>query len=305
MEIKELLNIGQKLYHWRPNKKINYRWLPIFLLRCFIHRKEVNILESHLGKTQIGKEFFNLHPLIWFQLTRQNFHINSTTKERLSYILTTWDFFEKHLSEADRYNIYCSPQNSFKLWEQQLDEEQLLSLDLSFIGGEIKEGCMTISLKLNNNPIYHINFWIKAEKDQSYSSYIGCYQGSRDGLDVNRDLTKKLFGCRPQNFVFIALQELLAHLGISQLFAVSSEGHYSNKFLRSTRKPRVSYNEFWTECGGKLCSDKRFFSLPLHEKRKTMEEIPSKKRSTYRKRYELLDNLSESIKKRITKVHSS
>ena len=299
MKIRELLNIGQKLYRWRPGKIINYRWMPIFLFRCFIHKKEVDILEEHLSKTQIGKNFFYSHATIWFQLTRQNFYMNSTTKERLSYILDTWDFFAGLFSEADRNDIYCEQDKSLKLWEYKLDEEQNLVIDLNFIDGEIKEGCMTISLRLNGTSVYHVNFWI-SKKEELYSAYIGCCQGSRDGLDVNKELTKKLFGCRPQNFVFIALQELLACTEVTELFAVSSEGHYSNKFLSDKRKPKVSYNEFWTECGGKVCADKRFFTLPRHEKRKTMEEIPSKKRSTYRKRYELLDRLSAEIKQKVS-----
>lgn len=297
MKTKQLLDIGQKLYHWRPQKIINYRWLPIFLFRCFVARKEINKLEKHLNSTVIGKEFFEKHAPIWFQLTRQNFHMKSTTQERLSYMMNTWDFFEKWLSEEARHNIYCDNSKSFRIWENKTDDKTLC-LDLNFDDGEIKEGCMTIRLMQDESVVYHMNFWIgKIDKEnKQVSAYIGCHQGSKDGLDINRDLTKQLFGCRPKNFVFIALQELLGHLGITELFAVSSEGHYSNKFRGDKRKPKVSYNDFWTECGGTICADSRFFAIPLHDKRKTMEEIPSKKRSTYRKRYELLDQVSVTIK---------
>ncbi len=305
MKLKQLLNIGQKLYHWRPQKIINYRWLPIFLFRCFIDRKEISELEKRLTLTQLGKDFFELHSHIWFQLTRQNFHMESTTQERLSYILNTWDFFEEHLSKEARYDIYCDNSKSFKIWENKSDDNDLF-LELNFVDGEIKEGCMTIRLIQNQTVVYHMNFWIgKIDKEnKQISAYIGCHQGSKDGLDINRDLTKQLFGCRPKNFVFIALQELLGHLGITELFAVSSEGHYSNKFHSDKRKPKVSYNDFWTECGGTISSDSRFFSLPLHDKRKTMEEIPSKKRSTYRKRYELLDQVSATIKNMLSQQKS-
>ena len=297
MKLKQLLNIGQKLYHWRPQKIINYRWLPIFLFRCFIDRKAINTLEKRLNSSKIGKVFFELHTPIWFQLTRQNFHMDSTTDERLSYMLNTWDFFEECLSEEARHSIYCDNSKSFRIWETKIDDKNLF-LELNFVDGEIKEGCMTIRLLLDETVVYHMNFWIGSidKSNKKISAYIGCHQGSKDGLDINRDLTKQLFGCRPKNFVFIALQELLSHLGITELYAVSSEGHYSNKFHGDKRKPKVSYNDFWTECGGTISTDKRFFSIPLHDKRKSMEEIPSKKRSTYRKRYELLDQVSAAIK---------
>ena len=44
-----------------------------------------------------------------------------------------------------------------------------------------------------------------------------------------------------------------------------------------------------------MTSDERFFSLPLIEKRKTPEEIPSHKRAAYRRRFEMLDELDDAV----------
>ena len=66
------------------------------MLRCFVHRKEVNALINHFEKTDIGREYFGIHAPVWFQLTRENFYRDSTVKERLSFIITTWNFIEKH-----------------------------------------------------------------------------------------------------------------------------------------------------------------------------------------------------------------
>ena len=51
----------------------------------------------------------------------------------------------------------------------------------------------------------------------------------------------------------------------------------------------------WEESGGVVCSDERFFNIPLEEYRKPIEEIKSQKRSQYRKRYELLDQYEQEI----------
>lgn len=299
MKIKQLLNIGQKFYHWRPQKIINYRWMPVFLLRYFIYRKEISILENHFAKTEIGQKFVELHFWIWLQFTRETFYIGSTIKERVSYIINTWNFIQDSFTDEARRKMYCDLNSAIVLWEQRF-EENSLRIELNYIDGEMKEGCATISLVVNDLSVHHMNFWISEfnKTDNRVVAYIGCSQGPiENGLDIDRELTKTLYGCRPKNFVLVALQHLLSNLGVTQLFAVSNKGHYSNKFVGDKRKPKVSYDEFWTECGGKLCEDPRFFSLPLEETRKTYEEIPSKKRSAYRKRYELLDQLSDSIKK--------
>ena len=108
-------------------------------------------------------------------------------------------------------------------------------------------------------------------------------------------------GCRPKNFIFIALQEFLKILNINKLYAVTNYGFYANNHIRLDRKLKVSYDEFWTECGGKPTDDKRFYELPLDQIRKTYEEIPTKKRAYYRKRYELLDEMAIQMKECIEK----
>ncbi len=65
--------------------------------------------------------------------------------------------------------------------------------------------------------------------------------------------------------------------------------------MRRDRKLKTDFGAFWEESGGKLCDDKRFYELPLTEYRKTMEEIPTRKRANYRKRFALLDEIDASI----------
>ena len=48
-------------------------------------------------------------------------------------------------------------------------------------------------------------------------------------------------------------------------------------------------------------ADQRFFTLPLIEPRKTMEEVPTRKRAVYRKRFAFLDALEEDLQKTLQK----
>lgn len=58
-----------------------------------------------------------------------------------------------------------------------------------------------------------------------------------------------------------------------------------------------NYDEFWQENNG-ILNAKGYWQLPLSIERKPLEEIQSKKRSMYRKRYEMLDQLEAELAKR-------
>ena len=69
--------------------------------------------------------------------------------------------------------------------------------------------------------------------------------------------------------------------------------------VRIDRKLKTSFTDFWDEVGGTPLKDKRFYELPLTEARKSPEEIPTRKRAVYRRRFTLLDEIDESIEIRI------
>ncbi|STD21288.1 protein YbjX [Enterobacter asburiae] len=57
----------------------------------------------------------------------------------------------------------------------------------------------------------------------------------------------------------------------------------------------ASYDEFWASLDGKKLSA-FCWQLPLKMERKSLEEIASKKRAEYRRRFELLDEIEASVK---------
>lgn len=61
------------------------------------------------------------------------------------------------------------------------------------------------------------------------------------------------------------------------------------------RKIHADYDEFWQSLGAKERKEEALWCLPEQLIRKTMEEIPSKKRSQYRNRYAVLDEIQALI----------
>jgi len=98
--------------------------------------------------------------------------------------------------------------------------------------------------------------------------------------------------------LMIALKMLCADFGINRMWAVSNDmrQHNSPYFGNSHKeKVLVAYNEVWEEHGGKPLGN-GFYELSTTVKHKDMSEIPSRKRATYRRRFQMLDKLALDIK---------
>ena len=72
--------------------------------------------------------------------------------------------------------------------------------------------------------------------------------------------------------------------------------------MRADRKLKTNFGDFWIEAGGKETEDERFYELPLIEPRKTMEEVPTRKRAVYRRRFAFLDEVDAEIEHSVTKI---
>ncbi len=65
------------------------------------------------------------------------------------------------------------------------------------------------------------------------------------------------------------------------------------------RKLKTDFSEFWLEAGGWRTEDERFDELPLMEPRKTMEEVPTRKRAVYRRRFAMLDEIDRQVAEKL------
>lgn len=298
--IVSLYHLGKQLYNCK--RWMNYRFVLVFIIRSFIHYKNIQTLCDFFNYSPFRQNIITTHPKIFAQLTRQVFYKGSTTSERLTLILQSFLFFRDNFSKQALQQIYLG--SGICLWSQ-VYKGQPLFINLIFLDSEIREGCMTLELKLNNKSIYHINFWIIIDEPTTSSLYIGALQGSRNGLSINKELTKHFFGFRPKNLILYALRILAERISCDTMYAVSNYGFYANNHWLQDRKLKTSFDDFWVESGGKLSQDRRFFIIPRTEHRKNFEEVPSRKRNLYRKRFTILDlvhaNITNALDKFIKK----
>ena len=103
----------------------------------------------------------------------------------------------------------------------------------------------------------------------------------------------------PKNLV-VKTAKIVANLyGVNTLFSIKSKSHIyqAKRYYSLKRKAKVifDYDALWDE----------FKSLPLNDdlveikayQKRDLDEIASKKRAMYRKRYELLGHINQSIMK--------
>jgi len=126
---------------------------------------------------------------------------------------------------------------------------------------------------------------------------IGNVQGPSlkdDGLDRIRDATHAAHGMRPPHLLVHALRVLAAHWGVTRLRGVDPENHVKGKWNLRDSRLRFDYRGFWAEHEG-VRDDSGNWSLPLDTALRPLEEVPTKRRAMYRRRYAMLDELQGAV----------
>ncbi len=123
------------------------------------------------------------------------------------------------------------------------------------------------------------------------SALIGGLQGP-GGADRDRvrDATRACHGLRPKAAVMEAVCVLSRMANVQVLTGVSKKTHIS---ATTSIQFCADYDGFWQEIGG-IETDGRFV-LPLHPYHRDISEVPSHRRSAFRKRQALIADLLEQI----------
>ena len=161
-----------------------------------------------------------------------------------------------------------------------------------------REGEVTLVLRYQGEGIASLSFTILNE-DNKRTLVIGGLQGPRKTIsnEVIRDATKAAHGLFPKRLLMEVVFILSQQCDVKKIAAVGDETHVfrSLRYRHSkSDKFRASYSEFWLTLNGQARDD-GMFALPLMLPRKLLEEIASKKRAEYRRRYTLLDALAEQV----------
>ena len=297
--MESFTSLGRKIYDMSNPREV--RRYVVFVARCWLHYGSMKKIDAFYQQNDWRRELAEIYPFVYEQPQRAFFYNKSTFRERAALIQEHFSFLETALKPDILLEIYR--EKNQVLWENEHEGEPL-RLVLYYEAGQRKEGLLSVTLRLGEQALYQMIFWIQKNPKGEWSAYIGAMQGPNmdNAKDVIKKITKQCHSYRTKNLILHAMQEVAKTLGLKHLYAVTNDGYYAMNHVRRDRKLKTNFSDFWAESGGTPCEDKRFYELPLTEYRKSMEEVPTRKRANYRRRYMLMDEIDEAIKVGIQRI---
>lgn len=297
--MESFTSLGRKIYDMSNPREV--RRYVVFVARCWLHYGSMKKIDAFYQQNDLRRKLAEIYPFVYEQPQRAFFYNKSTFRERAALIQEHFSFLETALKPDILLEIYR--EKNQVLWENEHEGEPL-RLVLYYEAGQRKEGLLSVTLRLGEQALYQMIFWIQKNPKGEWSAYIGAMQGPNmdNAKDVIKKITKQCHAYRTKNLILHAMQEVAKTLGLKHLYAVTNDGYYAMNHVRRDRKLKTNFSDFWAESGGTPCEDKRFYELPLTEYRKSMEEVPTRKRANYRRRYMLMDEIDEAIKVGIQRI---
>lgn len=283
--------VGKKLYKTNVLKEMK-RYV-VFRTRCRLHSSVVEDMLAFFSETPEREAMLMGSPSLLEQVTRTFFYKDSKWNERAELVKNNIRILEKHFNPELLQELYAENKH-IKLWEDVYQDKPLV-MELFFHAGQRKEGTLSVTMIYEGIAMYQIMFWLGKDKDGDEAIFIGALQGTPNGSDIIKGLTKAFFGYRTKNLIFYGLRSFAKALGMKKIYAVANEGYYAMSHIRIDRKLKTDFGAFWQECEGTQCEDPRFYVMPVEEYRKSMEELKPSKRAQHRRRFAKMDELQKSV----------
>ena len=161
-----------------------------------------------------------------------------------------------------------------------------------------REGELALSLFVDEARVYCLAFLL-GRVEESRIAMIGAIQGRNlEAInDVYHTLTKKLHGARPRDFLITVFQMLSQEAGIQRVLGIRDEyRHHRHAYFGNHKdlSKGADYNEIWADRGGVAVAG-GFMEIPAGPSFRPESEIPTRKRSMYRQRYELYQRIIADI----------
>ena len=217
-------------------------------------------------------------------------------QERFEALAYHYDFLAKHSDSMTK--AFYNPNIAFVLADIKVKNDANIKIAIQARNKFAREG--EISLYFYDNDgidLATVTFTIM-QYQQKTTLFIAGLQGTghREARIRVQQATKQCYGLFPKRVALEAILVIARYFNLEQIVAVGNKTHIYNNWRYNSRQERIlsDYDDFWLTIDGKQDSN-GLFILPNQIYRKSLDEIASKKRSEYRNRYALLDQLENSI----------
>jgi len=292
----KLASVGYKddspKYKRKQQWKISFHTLlnPIFSTKWF-----------KLIKSPDFEHILQNRPRIYIKPFRPYISTKWTKNHKVKTILDTYNF----LKEKNIINEILT--DSIIIANINIDNQDIGFVKLEYDDRFRKEGELVLTFECTkcNEKISSVAFSFEEKKPNNWNCLIGCVQGYSSKANF-KQAQKLLYGMRPNSFIIFTLQKLIKELSCnnilcaSNLIQVNRKKHFIN--IQKYHKISFNYNEFYEDSGA-IKETPEWYSLPITPKQKSIDDVKSKKRNLYKKRYKLLDDISLQIKNNINNFY--
>ena len=212
---------------------------------------------------------------------------------RVDHLIAHYELMDQlHLSKLIGHALT----QELVLADLQDEVHQPLKVVLGAIRHGHREGEIEFQLKWQENTIFSMTCSLMSAST-GVALKIAKVQGSADAhaREVIKNATKACFGARPQTVLLQAVQAFGEATQCQEIVLIGNQNRGSLNPVRR-RKITSNYDAMWLEHGA-VPTQSGDFSLPnMTQRHLDLSEVPSHKRSQYRKRFALFEALQMQVK---------
>ncbi|WGE91842.1 VirK/YbjX family protein [Actinobacillus genomosp. 1] len=268
------------IYPDQPHKSYRLKRFR-FWLRSVLHSVQVKKFSRFVNQHPEFSELLRAYPNYSYPVIHRFLDKRFNAEKRLEIVCDNLTFLPQKLAQYHLPPLWVKPINFGEVipdFEIRLNINEYQAME-GFWALELRQ-------KSSRQVVYLLTFGKIAQ-----SLLIGVIQGANteNAKDLVKYLTKQCHGLRPA-YLLIEVMKLLADtLGYS-LLGIPHKYQNKSRFIQSKRYT-VNYDTLFKESGGLR---QEYWQLPLTLD-KDLTDVPSNKRSMYRKRFEMLEKLADVI----------
>jgi uncharacterized protein len=164
----------------------------------------------------------------------------------------------------------------------------------------MREGMLTLNIYVGVQRVFTLAFSFYRNTSDRICAMVGAIQGRRmqDIETLYRKMTRKAHGARPRDLMVEVFQLFCGRIGVEKIYAIADSyrqhKHYFYCLKNKVDSLHLDYDEVWVDRGG-VRNREGFFELPVPPVCRPLHTVIAKKRSMYRKRYAMLEQLERKM----------
>ena len=267
-----------------------------FLLRALAWPVATAHHMQHIASQPAMRQALNVQPMLPGKIHRPYLYLGLSASQRVQALSQHYLFLQQLNSIALRNAMLSSQPTELTRFCGKDGEEFRITMNCR--GRCEREGEVNMLLDCDGKTLAIVTFAV-VEQQGLPVMIVGGMQGADASTphELIRTATKSCYGLFPKRVLMEGVSLLARAMGIQAIQAVSDRSHTYRSVRYRFKKKAVflaSYDEFWQSLSAEPVSE-QLWQLPQVFSQKPMEEIPSKKRAEYRRRYELLENIREQL----------